>query len=55
MKASELARPMKKLDSFPAKVPGFNIRGEKSVSTSIGVCVTFIMLSVTFLFATLKF
>ena len=55
MKASDLASPMKKLDSFPASVPGFNIRGEKIVSTSIGGCVTFIMLSVTFLFATLKF
>ena len=55
MKASDLARPMKKLDIFPAKVPGLSIGGEKAVSTSVGGCVTFVMLSVTFLFATLKF
>ena len=55
MKASELARQMKKLDSYPANVPGLNLGGVKEVSTSIGGCVTFIMLGVTFLYATLKF
>ena len=55
MIAGSITRPMKQLDSFPAKVPGLNIQGQMVVPTSIGGCVTFFTLAVTFLFATLKF
>ena len=55
MKATNLSQRLKELDSFAAPAPGFNIRGQDKVATNIGVGMTLFKLSVTLVFALLKF
>ena len=42
------------LDMFGSPLPSFNIKGEDTVRTHFGGCVSFIIMFVAFLFATLK-
>ena len=44
----------KNLDMFGALPPNFNIRGQKTVKTSCGACVSFLILTIVLLFALLK-
>lgn len=42
------------LDMFGAGIPAFNVMGKDQVRTHCGGCLSLVILSVTFLFATLK-
>ena len=43
-----------KFDFFGEDVPGFNLRGKKKVTTSMGACASVVMIILTLLFALLK-
>ena len=43
------------LDMFSEPLPGFNVRGERSVRTHIGGCISLIIIYVLFLHGMLKF
>ena len=44
----------RKFDLFGAQVPQFNLNGQKDVRSLIGGIASFLVISTTFLFATLK-
>ena len=51
---SRFANLLKTLDIFGKPVPQFGFKGEKTVRTKAGGCLSFIVITITFLFAVLK-
>ena len=49
-----LPRMLLTLDMFGSPLPAFNVRGEQSVRTHCGGCVSLLIMYLTFIFATLK-
>ena len=51
---SSFTNTVEKLDIFPASMPSFNVHGKSDVQTFFGASISFLIVSLTVLFALLK-